>query len=106
MQEGKALYIKSFNDELKLTSKNLQRIIDFYLIKCPVNGTSKRGISFEQYGIKKGKYQTLKAATLSKASESLRKNYFPCKKSELNDKFKQVEKVNPIDEYCVFFANG
>lgn len=41
---------------------------------------------------------------LNHATPSLRKNYHPCKKDELEKWFKSIEDVSPPDEYCVFFA--
>ncbi len=39
---------------------------------------------------------------MAAASNSLKSNYYPCSKDELTDKFSTVEKVAPVDEYCVF----
>ena len=49
------MYYKQFDKEIKLSNKNLQKILDFYLFSCPTPETSKRTRTFEQLGWKGAK---------------------------------------------------
>lgn len=96
-------YYKKFDTPKNISDKKLQQIINFYLLNCPVPGKSVRGKKFSDYGFSKSPpFSKLKAAMLASASASLSKNYYPCRKEELEGKFDLVENVAPPDEYCVF----
>lgn len=100
------MYYKQFDKEIKLSNKNLQKILDFYLFSCPTPETSRRTKTFEQLGWKGTKqFAQLKSCLISAASNSLQANYYPCKKDELEEKFAVVSNVHPVDEYCVFLKN-
>lgn len=99
-------YKKSFDNKIVFSSNNFQKILDFYLFRCPVEGTSFRSIGFEKYGWKGAKqFAYLKKALLKAANSDLASNYYPCKKDELAVKFEKVSIVAPVDEYCVFLRN-
>lgn len=96
-------YDQSYKFPTNLSNKNLQRIILFYLIECPVEGKSQRGKTFREYGyIGSPSFSSLKKNLFSLATPSLRSNYHPCKKEELNDCFKNCEGISYPDEYCCF----
>lgn len=98
-----AKYKKSFDSDIKLGNNNFQKILKFYLFECPTPGKSRRGTTFEGFGWQGTKqFSKLKTLLLAAASNSLKFNYYPCSKNELPDKFSMVEKVSPVDEYCVF----
>jgi len=100
------MYYKQFDRRVKLNNKNFQKILDFYLFSCPTPGTSRRSRTFEQLGWKGAKqFAQLKMRLISAASNSLRDNYYPCKKDELEEKFAVVSNIHPVDEYCVFLKN-
>ena len=100
------MYYKQFDKEIKLSNKNLQKILDFYLFSCPTPDISKRSRTFEQLGWKGSKqFAQLKSRLISAASNGLQSNYYPCKKDELEEKFAVVSTVHPVDEYCVFLRN-
>lgn len=97
-------YDSKFEQPLKLNNRNLQKIINFYLLECPVENTSFRGKTFSDYGYQgPADYSRLKKKLLKNATNSLKSNYFPSKKEELESNFKKVSKVCYPDEYCVFF---
>ena len=99
----KMKYVKTFDNDIKMGSNTFQKILSFYLFECPTPGTSRRGKTFEELGWKGAvQYAKLKKLLLDSASDSLKDNYYPCKKEELVDKFAVVETVSPTDEYCVF----
>ena len=99
-------YYQEFDGPIKLEDKNFQKIIDFYLFNCPVEGKSVRGKKFKDYGFSKSApFKALKKAMLSVASASLSKNYLPSRKNELPQAFESVEAASPPDEYCVFLIN-
>ena len=101
-----AKYKKSFDNKITFSSSNFQKILDFYLFRCPVEGTSSRGVGFDQYGWKGAKqFAHLKKALLKAANSDLASKYYPCKKDELAEKFEIVSNVAPVDEYCVFLRN-
>lgn len=100
------MYYKEFDKEVKLSNKNLQRILDFYLFSCPTPETSARTKTFEQLGWKgKTQFAQLKSKLLTSATSSLKGNYYPCKKEELKGSFEKVANIHPVDEYCVFLKN-
>lgn len=100
------MYYQDYDIPSSLTNKNLLKIIDFYLFNCPVPGTSVRGKKFEEYGFVGSKsFGVLKTAMLSSASQSLKENYIPCKKEELETGFACVSKLSPPNEYCVFLKH-
>ena len=72
-----------FREGIPLTSRKFHRILDFYLFHCPVDGTSVRATTFEQQGWKGTLFSTLKREMLARASSSLKSNYYPCTKAEL-----------------------
>lgn len=93
------------NQEVNLKSKKIQEIIKFYLFECPVPNTSHKSRTFEELGWK-GSSKFLKLRKeMMKVSDNLNGHYYPCKKNELNDKFKIVEKLNRNEEYCVFLRH-
>ena len=100
------MYYKKFDKPQKISDKNFQKILDFYLFHCPTPDKSVRSKTFEQLGWKGSpQFSQLKKQLLASASKSLRSNYYPCKKDELEAYFKLVSNIAPIDEYCVFFMN-
>ena len=100
------MYYKQFDKEVKLNNKNFQKILDFYLFSCPTPNKSFRSKTFEQLGWQgKKQFALLKTLLLSSASNSLKGNYHPCKKEELQGKFDEVENIHPVDEYCVFLKS-
>lgn len=100
------MYYKQFDKDIKLNNKNFQRILYFYLFACPTPKTSARSKSFEQLGWKgQQQFAQLKALLISSASNSLKGNYHPCKKEELQKHFAVVANVHPVDEYCVFLKS-
>ena len=99
----KTVYSKTYNDSLKLTNRNFQAILDFYLFQCPTPGKSKRARVFSKLGWSGQKqFSQLKKKLLASATSSLNNNYHPCKRDDLPAGFEKVEKVHPVDEYCVF----
>ncbi len=99
-------YYKKFDIDISLSDKNLQKILKFYLIECPVPNVSNRGQTFKDFGFGGSPaFSRLKARLLNNASPSLKANYLPCKKEELNDSFLLVEALSPPEEYCVFLKH-
>ena len=43
-------YDMTFKTSIKLSDKKLQKILQFYLIECPVEGDSFKVKSFKEYG--------------------------------------------------------
>ena len=106
MKTSHAQYYQKFDIPDSISNKNLLKIIDFYLFNCPVPGISQRGNKFADYGFcGSAKFSKLKSAMLDHATASLKENYRPCKKSELETAFQQMEKVSPPDEYCAFIQS-
>lgn len=99
-------YKKTFDNKISFNSRNFQKILEFYMFNCPVEGTSFRGVGFLEHGWKGPKqFSALKKELLKAASTSLSSHYHPCKKGELEKKFAEVSIVSPVDEYCVFLKN-
>lgn len=99
-------YIKTFDNKIPYSSNNFRRIVDFYLFCCPVDGTSFRSIPFSKYGWSGAiQFAQLKKRLLQAASNSLKDNYYPCKKDDLEIKFQEIKKSKPVEEYCVFLKN-
>lgn len=99
-------YDQSYKYPTNLSNRNLQKIIQFYLLECPVEGKSHRGKTFREYGyIGASSFSKLKNKLIDSATPSLRQNYFPCKKEELNDSFKKCEKIYYPNEYCSFLKS-
>lgn len=99
-------YHVKFDIPKSISDRNLQKIINFYLLNCPVEGISFRGKKFGDYGFSGSiPFSKLKKSMLAVASESLSKNYFPCKMDQLSQKYSLVSKASPPDEYCVFLVN-
>lgn len=100
------MYYKQFDKEVKLSNKNFQKILDFYLFSCPIPQKSFRSKTFEQLGWKgKKQFAKLKTLLISSASNSLKGNYHPCKKEELQGQFEAAANISPIDEYCIFLKS-
>ncbi len=98
-------YNREFNEPTSISNVNLQKIIQFYLLECPVEGVSQRGKSFKDLGYVGSKaFGALKKKLLKAATESLSENYKPSTKDKLPENFKICEKVCYPDEYCVFLA--
>lgn len=93
---------EKFEDSIPLAAKNFQKILSFYLFGCPVEGTSIRADTFAQRGWKGSQFSTLKACMLEVATPELKQRYFPCVKCELDARFLEMEKLDVLDEYCVF----
>ena len=99
-------YKDDFDSKLGLSNSEFQKIIKFYLFECPVDGTSYRGEKFSEYGIAGVKaFATLKKLMFLTASISLKENYFPCKKDELESKMQLVATIDYPNEFCVFLRN-
>lgn len=96
-------YSKSFSNKIAISNANLQKILKFYLFECPVPGKSVRGRTFQDYGISgSAAFSRLKTNMLKEASSSLRENYKPSTKNELDINFSLMNSIIPPDEYCVF----
>lgn len=96
-------YYKKFDKSYPITDKKFQKVLSFFLFECPTPGTSQRAKSFTELGWSGSpQFSNLKKRLLNAATPSLRSNYYPCKKSELQEIFGTVESVSPVDEYCVF----
>lgn len=99
-------YYKKFDKSYPITDKKFQKILNFFLFECPTPGTSQRAKDFSQLGwCGSLQFSNLKKRLIESASSSLRSNYYPCKKEKLPEKFKIIESVSPVDEYCVFLKN-
>lgn len=102
----KIIYDYSFKKEIPYTNKNFQKILDFYLHRCPVEGTSVRSITFNQYGWNgSAQYAQLKKRLLDNASSSLKDNYHPSKKDELSRNIELLDLIIPPDEFCAFLKS-
>lgn len=99
-------YDRSYNIPRSLSNSNLQKIIQFYLIECPVEGKSFKGKNFQEYGYcGSPAFSKLKKKLLDVATKSLKSNYYPCKKEELLGCFEKCETICYPDEYCVFLKS-
>ena len=106
MAKRELIYSKDTKLEYNLKDIKLQKIIDFYLFNCPVSGKSVRGQSFKDFGwIGSSAFSKLKSKLLKSSTDSLKNNYFPCKKDELSTCYKNVATVTPTNEYCVFLKH-
>lgn len=106
MKKKKIEYKTNFSEPRNISNSNLQKILQFYLLECPVEGKSKRGKTFKELGYSGRKsFGNLKNEMLKCATPSLSNNYIPCKKDELQDNFKKCEKLSYPDEYCVFLKS-
>ena len=101
-----ANYCTDFTEPSSISNKNLQKIIQFYLFECPVEGKSHRGKTFKQLGYSGSlSFSKLKKNLLQAATPSLKGNYIPSKKSELPSNSRKCEAITYPDEYCVFLEN-
>lgn len=99
-------YYSRFDTPYNLSNRNLQRILDFYLMNCPVPGRSARGKTFREYGfVGTSSFSKLKRALLNASNGNLRKNYHPAKKEDLERRYTEVNTVSPPNEYCVFLVS-
>ena len=99
-------YDQSYKYPAKLSNKDLQSIILFYLLECPVEGKSQRGKTFKEYGyIGSPSFSRLKKRLFNSATLSLRNNYYPCAKEELKNFLKKCEGINYPEEYCCFLKS-
>lgn len=99
-------YDRSYKQPKSLSNSDLQKIIRFYLLECPVEGKSRRGKTFQEYGyIGSSSFSRLKARLLNSATTSLRNNYYPCKKEALSMYFELCDSIGYPDEYCVFLKS-
>lgn len=106
MSSAEMKYDRNFKQPKSLSNQNLQKIIRFYLLECPVEGKSRRGKTFQEYGFRgSSSFSRLKAALLNSATTSLRKHYYPCKKEELSASFELCDVLGYPDEYCVFLKS-
>lgn len=100
-------YKTEFIEPKALSNSNLQKILQFYLLECPVQGKSFRGKTFKNYGyIGSAAFGVLKRKLLGAATPSLLNNYMPSSKNELADNFKKCERITYPDEYCVFLKTN
>lgn len=96
-------YQKTFSGKLAISNSNLQKVLLFYLFECPVSGKSVRGKTFEEYGISgNSAFSRLKKELLVSATCSLRKNYKPSVKADLQAEISLMQVIEPPNEYCVF----
>lgn len=99
-------YDRSYKSPKSLSNSNLQKIVQFYLIECPVEGKSFKGKTFQEYGYCGSlAFSKLKTKLLDAATKSLKSNYYPCKKEELLSYFEKCETIFSPDEYCVFLKS-
>lgn len=92
---------KEIKHEIPITNKNFNKIVNFYLMECPVVGKSYRGKSFYEKGWRgTSQFAKLKKEMLDSAETELSKNYYPSNKCELTENFKKCENIS--SEYCVF----
>ena len=99
-------YYKKFDKKFPIGNQKFQKILLFYLFECPTPNKSHRGKSFSDLGWNgTSQFSYLKKELLNSATESLKNNYHPCKKEELEKAFISVESVSPVDEYCVFLKS-
>ena len=96
---------KDFKSIVHWNSKGFQKIVEFYLFECPVEGKSFRATTFKQQGWKGHYFSTLKSCMLKAAFEDLGKRFFPCKKEELESRITAMDDVAPDAEYCVFLKH-
>ena len=96
---------KKYNSDIPLRSRKFQRILEFYLFNCPVEGTSIRAKTFSEQGWVRGRFQTLKSQMLSCATQELKQRYKPCKSSELEKAFQEMEGYKDTDEFCIFLKH-
>ncbi|MBR6688175.1 MAG: hypothetical protein IKL77_05435 [Clostridia bacterium] len=95
-----------FTSSIGLSNSNLQKIIKFYLLECPVAGKSFRGKKFSDFGIERQPaFARLKKLMLATASESLKTRYFPCKKIELEEKMQLMNDNYYPNEFCIFLEH-
>lgn len=100
-------YHQKFDTPSSISNSNLQKIINFYMLECPVPETSARGKKFDELGfVGSSAFNRLKKEMISAATKSLKEYYLPCKQDELESTFNKVEIVSPPDEYCVFLKYG
>ena len=70
------MYYQKFDLPTSISNSNLIKIIDFYLINCPVAGKSHRGKTLQDYGLRgSGAFSALKKEMLQSATASLKENY-------------------------------
>lgn len=50
--EMKCEYYQKFDIPESIKNENLQKILKFYLLECPVPGVNSRGKDFEDYGFR------------------------------------------------------
>lgn len=99
-------YYKKFDRKYPATRKEFQDILQFFLFECPTPKTSCRAKTFSQLGWEGStQFSQLKKKMLEAATDSLRSNYYPCKKAELQEHFEKVKTVSPVNEYCVFLEH-
>lgn len=102
----KTAYYTEFDVPAKLSNRELLKILNFYVLHSPVPKVSCRGKTFEQYGFRGNKaFAALKRQMMESASPSLKENYKPSKKRELECNFQSVENASPPMEYCVFLKS-
>lgn len=102
-KEASKKYCQTFDTPDSLSDRNLQKILKFYLLNCPVPGRSVRGKTFCEYGfVGTSSFSKLKKALLKASNGNLRNNYNPVKKEDLERKYAEVETIGPPNEYCVF----
>ena len=96
-------YHQQFDTPSSISNNNLQKIINFYVLECPVPEKSARGKKFDELGfVGSLAFNRLKKEMINAGTKSLKKYYIPCKQDGLESTFKKVEIVSPPDEYCVF----
>lgn len=96
-------YYEQFDVPSSISNSNLQKIINFYVLECPVPETSARGKKFSELGfVGSPAFSRLKKELINAATQSLKEYYLPCNKDELESTFEKVNIVSPPNEYCVF----
>ena len=72
------MYRTSFDGKVPLSNPSLQKIVQFFLFECPVNGVSCRGKKFKELGWSGNKsFAKLKKELLSVAGSTVKGNYHP-----------------------------
>lgn len=99
-------YYQKYDMPIVMNSKPFQEILQFYMFECPVNDplVSIRGKKFKDYGfVGTTKYGKLKSEMLKAATDSLKRNYCPCKAEKVDAVWNEkMRSISPPDEYCVF----
>ncbi len=99
-------FLSKFNKKYDLSKRNFQKIIDFYVINCPVKGVSKRGTTLKDFGFHGGNVHTLTAAMKKSGTKSLKDAFHPCEIQEIQQEYEKVSFAHPPEEYCIFYKQS